>query len=194
MCIRDRYDKKIFMYFKEMGAKWTAIAKKLRNKTGNEVKNRFYSILRRVATKICGEKGEPVPQIKEDLIKFVDVAIKSRNECKSKQGKKEIYEQKDNLDKLESTPLPSIDDWEKSARSAFPKGFEVDLPNFRLPANSINPEFPPIASLFSWVTLHPTIEQLQLFRDFPFLFPQRPLVFPQESVLTNLILHQSFDQ
>ena len=78
------------MLFKKFGAKWSNISKKFKNRTENQVKNRFYSTLRRIATKKRRESPElniPEPKSKNDLLKYVDDALEYGHNCCSKRGR-----------------------------------------------------------------------------------------------------------
>lgn len=85
-------DKKLFMKFKEKGTKWTVIAQDFPNRTENEIKNRFYSTLRRVATKRAREKQgfskNSAALSKEQLIDYVEEAMQCGHNCFSKRGRK----------------------------------------------------------------------------------------------------------
>ncbi len=76
--------------FKKYGSKWSAIAKEFRNRTENQVKNRFYSTLRRIATKKKRENPNahiPEPKSKNDLLQYVDDALEYGHSCCSKRGR-----------------------------------------------------------------------------------------------------------
>lgn len=78
----------MFKLYKQRGAKWSAIAKDIEGRTENEVKNRFYSTLRRIATKKAQEKSSKVQYRKATLLQFVDDAIEYGHTCSSKRGRK----------------------------------------------------------------------------------------------------------
>ncbi len=83
-------DKKLFILFKKLGSKWSAIAKEFKNRTENQVKNRFYSTLRRIATKKRRENPNlhiPDPKSKSDLLQYVDDALEYGHNCCSKRGR-----------------------------------------------------------------------------------------------------------
>lgn len=83
-------DKKLFLLFKKCGAKWSNIAKKFKNRTENQVKNRFYSTLRRIATKKRRDNPDlhiPDPKSKKDLLQYVDDALEYGHNCCSKRGR-----------------------------------------------------------------------------------------------------------
>ena len=83
-------DKKLFVLFKQYGSKWSTIAKEYKNRTENQVKNRFYSTLRRIATKKKRENPNshiPEPKSKNDLLQYVDDALEYGHNCCSKRGR-----------------------------------------------------------------------------------------------------------
>ncbi len=74
-----------------VGSQWSVIAKEFRNRTANQVKNRFYSTLRRVAIKKHEQSGSTCPlhpQSKKFLLQYVDDAISFGHNCASKRGRK----------------------------------------------------------------------------------------------------------
>jgi hypothetical protein len=72
---------------KEIGTLWAKIATHFDDRTENDVKNRFYSTLRRVARK-NGGSSQRILCSKEKLIKFIDIALLTGHECYSKRGRK----------------------------------------------------------------------------------------------------------
>lgn len=85
-------DQTIFNLYKEYGSAWSLMVKSFHGRTENQIKNRFYSTLRRVATKKMahGEidyKGS-IQMKKEELLGFVDEALESGHQCFSKRGRK----------------------------------------------------------------------------------------------------------
>eukprot|EP00826_Nyctotherus_ovalis_P025178 TRINITY_DN1948_c0_g1_i1.p1 TRINITY_DN1948_c0_g1~~TRINITY_DN1948_c0_g1_i1.p1 ORF type:complete len:169 (+),score=32.10 TRINITY_DN1948_c0_g1_i1:424-930(+) len=83
-----------------MGAKWVAISKQLPGRTEGEVKNKFYTTLKRVATQ--AQLENPVAfdakfvKCKQNLVQFVDAAIQYNHLLPSKKGRKR------NSDKLKA--------------------------------------------------------------------------------------------
>ena len=74
-----------------MGAKWTSITKKFKGKSAGQIKNRFYSTLRRVAIKKTKFNANFSPidlQSKAFLLQFVDDALEFGHNCSSKRGRK----------------------------------------------------------------------------------------------------------
>ena len=87
----EEADQKLFKLYKEKGSHWSIIAEEFAGLNENQVKNRFYSTLRRLATKkaLSNPNGEqPVKTKKKDLIEFVDEAILYGHNCRSKRGRK----------------------------------------------------------------------------------------------------------
>jgi len=83
-------DKRLFIFFKKYGSRWSNIAKRFRNRTENQVKNRFYSTLRRIATKKRRDNPGmhiPEPKSKKDLLPYVDDALEYGHNCCSKRGR-----------------------------------------------------------------------------------------------------------
>ena len=88
----EEEDKNIFVLYKIHGSKWARIAKEFKDKTDNQVKNRFYSTLRRVATK--KNRDNPCRSFSSDqlgkteLLQYVDDAYDYGHTCSSKRGRK----------------------------------------------------------------------------------------------------------
>ncbi len=102
-------DRRLFQLFKERGATWSDIAKEFNGRTESQVKNRFYSTLRRVATKRGLETHAPprssIHLSKLELLQYVDEAIESGHTCFSKRGRKK----KRPLPKSDSPPsIPEV--------------------------------------------------------------------------------------
>ncbi len=78
--------------FKSIGSHWSVIANYFPDKTENEVKNRFYTTLKRVATQ--AQLEDPVHyntgfyKCKRSLLQFVDAAIIYGRRLSSKRGRK----------------------------------------------------------------------------------------------------------
>lgn len=85
-------DRRLFQLYKQHGSVWPFIAKEFPDKTESQVKNRFYSTLRRVATWHNIEKKLPqknyIRMSKYELVKYIDAAIKYGHTCFSKRGRK----------------------------------------------------------------------------------------------------------
>ncbi len=87
----EEEDRRLFSLYKERGSCWSSIASEFSGRTENQVKNRFYSTLRRLATKDSSSlpAGEQAPKTKKkDLLKYVDAAIVHGHNCRSKRGRK----------------------------------------------------------------------------------------------------------
>lgn len=88
--------KTLFELFKRFGSQWVIIAKHLPRHCENDVKNRFYTTLKRVATQ--AQLEDPVQytskfvKSKKNLIQFVDAAIKIGHMLPSKRGRKKNIE------------------------------------------------------------------------------------------------------
>eukprot|EP00826_Nyctotherus_ovalis_P055417 TRINITY_DN7355_c0_g1_i13.p1 TRINITY_DN7355_c0_g1~~TRINITY_DN7355_c0_g1_i13.p1 ORF type:complete len:225 (-),score=88.91 TRINITY_DN7355_c0_g1_i13:58-732(-) len=99
----EEEDRKLFMLYKLKGSCWSSIATEFRNRNENQVKNRFYSTLRRMAVKVNTRKGEQTHKArKEDLIKYVDDALVYGHHCRSKRGRKRRAENSQGIDKEEN--------------------------------------------------------------------------------------------
>eukprot|EP00826_Nyctotherus_ovalis_P064403 TRINITY_DN9446_c0_g4_i1.p1 TRINITY_DN9446_c0_g4~~TRINITY_DN9446_c0_g4_i1.p1 ORF type:complete len:248 (+),score=7.54 TRINITY_DN9446_c0_g4_i1:258-1001(+) len=96
-------DRKLFQLYKQHGSVWPFIAREFPNKTESQVKNRFYSTLRRVATWHNIKKNLPqknyIRMSKCELVKYIDAAIKYGHKCFSKRGRKRKISKDTELDK-----------------------------------------------------------------------------------------------
>lgn len=92
ICWTKEEDEKIFTLYKLHGTAWSAIEKQFPGRRENQIKNRFYSTLRRVATKKMLEENLPYKSSilmgKLELIKYVDDALKCGHDCFSRRGRK----------------------------------------------------------------------------------------------------------
>lgn len=111
---------------------WSLIAKEFPEKTENQIKNRFYSTLRRVATKKVIMKKTPskrsIKMSKSELLKFLDEAIEYGHTCYSNTGRRykrnhRKTSKKSKMQNNELEPLPSIRDILDSIPEQFPKSF-----------------------------------------------------------------------
>lgn len=169
-------DKKLFIFFKKYGSKWSNIAKKFKNRTENQVKNRFYSTLRRIATKKRRDNPGmhiPEPKSKKDLLQYVDDALEYGHNCCSKRGR--IKKRPEPQNPLEELPFSKV----------------MTRPSMQTPlTNYIQPEVPVLLPLENLpIQLAPSIpatpEQMDLARQL-FKFFQNPgkppnLLFQLES-------------
>lgn len=153
----EEEDKKIFILYKQHGAKWSRIAKEFKDKTDNQVKNRFYSTLRRVATK--NNRDNPCRSFSSDqlgkteLLQYVDEAFEYGHTCSSKRGrkKKKIIP---NQSKLEfETPLPLTQP--AIPQPMFGSGMDnFKYPSINLPNNILRPlPYPNFTPAYSYETL-----------------------------------------
>ena len=92
MAWTEEEDKQLFELFKTKGSAWSAISKEFEGRTENQAKNRFYSTLRRIATKKTTESRQPlrssIHMSKTELVQYVDDAIEHGHNCFSKRGRK----------------------------------------------------------------------------------------------------------
>lgn len=113
----EEEDKRLFEAYKEFGCRWSEIGRMFGSKSANQLKNRFYSTLRRVAIKnnrYDKKFNQALLQSKEYLIQFVEDALKIGHNCSSKRGRK-----RKNLFEITSTlsgGLPKVAGEEKKAK------------------------------------------------------------------------------
>lgn len=104
-------DKRLFQLFKERGATWSALAQEFKGRTESQVKNRFYSTLRRVATKKGLETHAPprcsIHLSKTELLQYIDEAMNIGHTCFSKRGRKKKQDVIKPV-KGELAPLPAL--------------------------------------------------------------------------------------
>jgi hypothetical protein len=109
----------LFALYKEKGSCWSTIAQEFPGRNENQVKNRFYSTLRRLATKesaaVNTNAQELFPKTKKrDLLKYVDEAMVDGHSCSSKRGRKRKLKAIDNdNDEAEQFSLESVKEEEK---------------------------------------------------------------------------------
>ena len=84
--------------YKEYGASWVNIVKHLPNHTASDIKNKFYTTLKKIATQAQIEDpirySGDLKRCKKDLVQFVDIALKYTHLIPSKKGRKK------NIDKI----------------------------------------------------------------------------------------------
>eukprot|EP00826_Nyctotherus_ovalis_P063950 TRINITY_DN9375_c0_g1_i8.p1 TRINITY_DN9375_c0_g1~~TRINITY_DN9375_c0_g1_i8.p1 ORF type:complete len:123 (-),score=31.02 TRINITY_DN9375_c0_g1_i8:53-421(-) len=78
----------LFKLYKEKGSRWSTFSAHFPGRSENQVKNRFYSTLRRLAKKSHNPPQAKAKIGKEYLVKFVDDAILYGHNCRSKRGRK----------------------------------------------------------------------------------------------------------
>lgn len=96
-------DKKLFTLYKIKGSCWSSIVRDFPNRTESQIKNRFYSTLRRVATKKCREAKtiEEKNHVNQDILKYVDDALEYGHTCFTKRGRRKMTQ----LEKLQANPI-----------------------------------------------------------------------------------------
>ena len=84
--------KRIFMYYKIYGTKWSHFIDKFPGRTEGNIKNKFYSILKKVATQ--AQLEDPVKydksfiKCRKNLLQFIDIAMVHGQTLSSKRGRK----------------------------------------------------------------------------------------------------------
>lgn len=84
----EEEDVKLFKLYKVKGSIWSLIAEEFPGRTRNEVKNRFYSTLRRIATKKNQDNAVHLSFRRKSLLQYIDDAIEYGHSCSSKRGRK----------------------------------------------------------------------------------------------------------
>lgn len=79
-------DRMLMTLYTEKGKRWKEISKSFHERSGNDIKNRFYSTLRRVARKDGINVKSMGPNSK--LLVYVEKALSSSHLCYSKRGRK----------------------------------------------------------------------------------------------------------
>lgn len=81
---------------KEYGTRWSLIINEFPGRTENEIKNKFYTTLRRVATRAQLEDPSKYDssfiKCKSNLLQFIDAAIEYSHKLPSKRGRKQRSE------------------------------------------------------------------------------------------------------
>lgn len=127
----DEEIERIFACFKIYDTKWSTFVHKFPGRTESNIKNKFYSLLKKVATQAQMEDpisyGPYFIRSKKNLIQFVDAAIMYGKQLSSKRGRKRnidrqlasknaiLFPLQDNLSckdcadlPLVSTPIPKL--------------------------------------------------------------------------------------
>lgn len=85
--------KKVFDCYKKHGAKWSKVAESFPGRSANDVKNKFYTTLKKVATRAQLENPTKYDssfiKCKRNLIQFIDLALEHGFELSSKRGRKQ---------------------------------------------------------------------------------------------------------
>lgn len=84
----EEEDAKLFKLYKTHGSIWSLMEGEFSGRTRSEVKNRFYSTLRRVATRQNQGNATRLHYRKNALLQFVNDAILFGHSCSSKRGRK----------------------------------------------------------------------------------------------------------
>lgn len=85
----EEEDKTLFELYKKHGSSWTLIASAFHGKSESNVKNRFYSTLRRITRmklKEC-KNPEEAKECKQNILNYVDEAINYGHNCFNKRGR-----------------------------------------------------------------------------------------------------------
>ena len=96
----EEEDKMILKYHKIYGNQWAKIAKKIKTRTGDMIKNRFYSSLQKV---IKNNKSFLKKKRKKTTQKYKDKSDKNKNNSKIKREKKSIEIDKGNDKEIGTT-------------------------------------------------------------------------------------------
>ena len=143
---------KIFEEYKKFGSKWSRIARGFPERSPNDIKNKFYTILKKIATRAQLENPEKYDskflKCKYHLLQFVDIAIEHGYSLPSRRGRKprdEIKLAKKNavlfppeIPKKKS--LHSINQFANESQSIFPN---IETKNFGMqqyPISSVIPQ------------------------------------------------------
>lgn len=88
--------RRLFELYKELGTRWTVIVQEFAGRSENDVKNKFYTTLKRVATRAQLEMPDTFTpsfiKCKSNLLQFVDAAIECSHKLSSKRGRKKNSE------------------------------------------------------------------------------------------------------
>ena len=141
----EEEDEKIFNMYKSHGTAWTLIAKSFKGRTESQVKNRFYSTLRRVATRKMAQSVMPYKRSinikKEDLLNFVNDAIDYGHDCFSKRGRK----RKEILKDPKELNSKMIQNDESDLRVNTTKSLPQSFPTLQTPFSNLLSQVEPFA-------------------------------------------------
>lgn len=108
----EEEDKLLFRLYKEKGSVWSTISKSFSGRSENNLKNRFYSTLRRIARKKAkGLRDKAlVTRISHNLLDYVDEAIEYGHKCFCKRGRPKKYriELQKNQDSVPDKPSGTL--------------------------------------------------------------------------------------
>ena len=90
--------KKLFASYKTFGTKWSLLVKEFPGRTENDIKNKFYTTLKRVATRAQLEDPKKYSpsfiKCKNNLVQFVDAAMLYSQMLPSTRGRKKKSDRK----------------------------------------------------------------------------------------------------
>lgn len=120
--------------YKQLGCRWVAISKYLTRHTEGDIKNKFYTTLKRVATQ--AQLEDPIrfnsdfEKCKSNLVQFVDAAMQYGHLLSSKKGRKK------NSDKVKARTVGLL----------FPKSISPTRPTELIP---VLPQMPSLANPYT---------------------------------------------
>lgn len=83
---------RLFTYHKVLGTHWSSFTQYFPGRTPNNIKNKFYALLKKVATRAQLENPRKYPETliknRRNLLQFVDMAVAHGQELSSKRGRK----------------------------------------------------------------------------------------------------------
>ena len=117
----------VFMCYKQYGTKWSKFVHEFPGRNESNLKNKFYSILKRVATQAQLENPkeykETLIKSKRNLVQFVDLAMKYWQQIPSKRGRKR------NVDRILAPSKPILFS-PKNPNAEVNEEVKGDLPSF----------------------------------------------------------------
>lgn len=179
-------DDRIFSLCKDYGTNWSSIANNFPGRTENQVKNRFYSTLRRVATKKIADECLPYKRSmqmgKSELVRYIDDALQYGRDCYSQRGrKKKLKFNEDNnqhkkpteqgLQKVKIDTLPSISTVLKAIEKPVTQAKSNKVQDLQIPHQELSAPQP--------FVLNPFMHYRSSAQQF---IPQITLVNPQFSI------------
>ena len=187
-------DDKIFHLYKQYGSAWSKIALEFSEKSENQIKNRFYSTLRRVATKKMAKKNYSHKRSIElgiySLVRYIDDAIEYGRDCYAKKGRKrrgkhsptkEGSERSDQEYNLQ--PLPNLLDAMKNSETLTSEQNQVEMEHKELQLLSsdkakaielspapLSDEFAQVLEIIQSALYHPSIISTEINKNFQTCF------------------------